>query len=112
MEGKLVLFIAERFESKHFPLEIEVDVRDYNATVDSAKKKKKKSNEFKAFINIVWDADRSNEFVERLENLGVADKLADLLQKEKKNDIDKIQGFISDSFHEAAEISKKETTAL
>ena len=48
------------------------------------KKKKKKSNEFKAFINIVWDADRSNEFVERLENLGVADKLADLLQKEKK----------------------------
>ena len=42
MEGKPVLFIAERFESKHFPLEIEVDVRDYNATVDSAKKKKKK----------------------------------------------------------------------
>ena len=45
---------------------------------------------------IVWDADRNNEFTERLEQLGVEDKLTELLQIEAI-DVDETQGFISDS---------------
>ena len=55
---------------------------------------------------IVWDADCCHEFLERLEDLGSDERLTELLEKESI-DVDETQGFISDSFLEAADIFKK-----
>ena len=60
---------------------------------------------------IVWGADRSNEFAESLEQLGVEDKSTELLQKEEIN-VDETQGFISDSLLKAAAIFTKKITVL
>ena len=47
-----VLSVDERSESKHFPLEMEVDVCDYNVTDGSAICK----IESKTYEKIIWDA--------------------------------------------------------
>ena len=93
--------ITEIFESKHFPVQMEVGVHDYNIGDDSAKE----TTEYKTFEKIVWDADRSNEFAESLEQLGMEDKLTELLQKEK-TDVDETQRFIIKT---AAIFTKKRT---
>ena len=64
-----------------------------------------------SFEKIVWDADRSNEFAERLEQLGVEDKLTELLQIEAIN-VDETQWFISDSLLKGADIFTKKITVL
>ena len=58
--------IAERLESKHFPVQMKVEVHDYNIADVSAKE----ITECKTLEKIVWGADRSNEFAESLEQLG------------------------------------------
>ena len=62
-----VLSVAERSESKeskHFPLEMEVDVYDYNVTVGSAICKIESKNII--MKKMIWDGDRCHQFVQRL----------------------------------------------
>ena len=90
-----VLSVAERSDSKHFHFRY-----DYNVNLLPLAKLKAKHEKN------VWDTDRGHEFVERLVDLGSDEKLTELLQKEN-SDVDDTQGFISDSFLKAAEISKR-----
>ena len=59
---------------------MEVGVHDYNIADDSAKE----TTECKTLEKIVWDADHSNEFAERLEQLGVENMLTELLQQQQQ----------------------------
>ena len=84
---------------------MQVEIHDYKIADDSAKE----TTQYKTFEKIVWDADRNNEFAGSLKQLGAEDKLTELLQKEEI-DVDKTQGFISDSLLKAAKILTNKIT--